>query len=98
MTVEIGKTTIVIIKKKEKKDIDAIEVKKEKMDIVAIKEKGRRWMLIPSKKKNTYIIYDKDKLKNVVRQKGQQLNLDCIYENSPLCFEIMSSGLKMMKS
>ena len=37
MTVEIGKTTIAIIKKREKKDVDPIEVKKEKIDIVAIK-------------------------------------------------------------
>ena len=57
MTVEIGKTTIAIIKKREKKDVDPIEVKKEKIDIVAIKEKGKEMDADTNKeKKKKYLM------------------------------------------
>jgi len=48
-----------------------------------------------SKKKRA----NNEKSKDVFQRKGEDLNLDSIYDNSPLGFEKpMSSGLKKMKS
>ena len=56
------------------------------MDTNAIKEKKE-------------VSNDKGKSKDVFKQKGEELNLNYIYDNSPLGFEnLLSSGLKKMES
>ena len=45
------------------------------------------------------VIEVKEKSQDVSQRKGENLNLDCIYDNSPLGFEkSMSSTLKKMES
>lgn len=52
------------------------------MDTNAIKEKKK-------------ILDGKEKSKDVFERNGEELKLDCIYENSPLGFEkLLLSGLK----
>jgi len=100
VAVEIGKATTTVIEIKimvtaaieaNMKDVDAIKEEKSIMDVDAIKkEKGVM---------DIGAIRVMEKLKDVSQQKGEDLNLDCSYDNLPLGFEKpMSSGSRRMES
>ena len=95
---KIGKITTKIVKMKKKMDIDDIFEIKKKMDTNVIEEKKEK-MDIDAIKEKKKMLDDKEKSKDVFEWKGEELKLDCIYENSPLGFDkSLSSGLKKMES
>ena len=89
-TIKIETMTIAAIEEN-MMDVDAIKKGKGMIDTDAIKKEMRIM--------NTNTIRVKEKSKDVSQQKGEDLNLDCIYDNSSLGFEKpMSSESKRMES
>lgn len=77
---------------------DVIKEKGKVMDNATIKEK-EKVMDIDAIKEEKEIRDDKEKSKDVFQQKCEDLNLDCIHDNSLLGFEKpMPLGFKMMES